>query len=402
MKIVYLIAGTFNTGGMERVLANKANWLAAYGCEVSIITTDQRGRHPFFFMDSVIRHYDLGINYDENNGQLLRKLISFPVKQWQHRRRLERLLKELRADIVICMFNNDVNFVYKLKDGSHKLLEAHFSKNKKLQYGRQGLWSVFDRWRTRKEEKVVQQYERLIVLTEEDKALWEASLNSHHSTVNSHHIIVIPNARTFEPSRRASLNAKRVLAIGRYDRQKGFDTLLYIWSKIIHNSQFIIHNAQCIIHNSNGPWTLDIVGDGPQRPELQRQVKELGLQDSVRLLSHTNNVEEVLCGASILAMTSHYEGLPMVLIEAQACGLPSVAFACQCGPRDIITDGVDGYLIEGRDEQLFADRLCTLMADEPLRHKMGVAAMKASERYTEDRIMQQWVTLFKVTRESKQ
>ena len=407
MKIIYLIAGTFNSGGMERVLANKVNWLAAYGCEVSIVTTDQRGRDPFFYIDSVIKHYDLGINYDKNNGQLLRKLISFPLKQWLHRRRLERLLKKIRADIVICMFNNDVNFVYKLKDGSHKFLEVHFSKNKKLQYGRHGLWSLFDRWRTYKEEKVVQRYERFVVLTKEDKAHWEASLRSSSARLQlkgrkntppstqfplsrlpvafyPSRILVIPNARTFTPSQHATLQQKKVVAVGRYDYQKGFDTLLYIWERV---------KSEELRAKSVG-WTLDIVGDGPQRPELQRQVEELGLQNSVRLLKPTDNIEEVLCSASVLAMTSRYEGLPMVLLEAQACGLPIVAFACQCGPRDIITDGLDGYLIENRDEAQFADHLITLMNDEPLRQRMGAAAIKASEHFGEERIMQQWASLF--------
>lgn len=68
MRIVYCIAGTYNSGGMERVLANKANYLASHGYEVFIITTDQRGKQPFFSLDERIRCYDLGINYEENNG----------------------------------------------------------------------------------------------------------------------------------------------------------------------------------------------------------------------------------------------------------------------------------------------------------------------------------------------
>lgn len=379
MKIVYLIAGTFNAGGMERVLTNKANWLVIHGYEVCVVTTDQRGRQSCFPMDSRIKTCDLGINYDADNGRLLSKLLHFPIRQWRHRHRLEKVLCKEKADVTVCMFNNDVSFVHKMKDGSHKVLEVHFSKNKKLQYGRQGLWSIMDRWRTRKEEKLVSRYERFVVLTHEDKTLWDSK--SQFSKLKSQIIKVIPNACTFKPQRHATLKEKRVVAIGRYDYQKGFDTLLNIWKRVNNNRE------------ASG-WTLDIVGDGPLRPELERLVSELGLQDSVRLMKPTNQIEKVYCGASILTMTSHYEGLPMVLLEAQACGLPIVAFACQCGPRDIITDGVDGYLIEGRDEQLFADRLCTLMADEPLRHKMGEAALKASERYTEDCIMQQWVALF--------
>lgn len=388
MKIVYLIAGTYNAGGMERVLTNKANWLVRHGYEVAVVTTDQRGRAPYFKLDERVTTRDLGINYDADNGRLLSKLFWFPVRQWRHRRRLEALLRELKPDVTVCMFNNDVSFVHKLKDGSRKVLEVHFSKNKKLQYARRGLWGLVDSWRTQREEWLVHRYDHFVVLTHEDKSLWEHG--SSPSAKRQSDITVIPNARTFVPRQRSDLSQKRVMAIGRYDYQKGFDTLLHIWGKVLQSSNL---NSQPSILNVRG-WTLDIVGDGPLRPALKQQVEALGLKDSVRLLKPTDDIQSVYRSASIMVMTSRYEGLPMVLLEAQACGLPIVAFACQCGPRDVITDGTDGFLIEGRDERLFADRLCTLMTDDALRRQMGAAAAQSSERFSEDRIMQQWQKLF--------
>lgn len=370
MKMVYLIAGTFNSGGMERVLAQKANWLSAHGHEVSIVTTDQRGRTSYFALDSKIRSYDLGINYDETNGSLLRKLAAFPIKQRRHRQRLTELLKQLHADVVVCMFNNDAPFVYKIQDGSRKILEIHFSKNKKLQYHRRGLWALADRWRTWQEERIVGKYERFVVLTKEDAALWG----------NLPNITVIPNSRTFKPTCQADLTQKRVLAIGRYDYQKGFDRLLNIWH---------------LMGERRKGWTLDIYGDGPLRPMLQQQVLELGLQDSVRLQKPSSNIQDAYLSSSIFVLSSRYEGLPMVLLEAQAYGMPIVAFACQCGPRDVITDGRDGYLIAENNDAMFAQHLATLMSNEPLRQAMGQAAVKASENFAEERIMQQWEELFK-------
>ena len=156
MRIVYCIAGTYNSGGMERVLANKANYLVSHGYEVFIITTDQRGKQPFFSLDERIRCYDLGINYEENNGKsLLNKIIHYPFKQWKHWKRLSELLRELRADIAISMFCNDVSFLWKIKDGSRKILEIHFSRYKRLQYGRKGAWKLADQWRSRMDEKTV-------------------------------------------------------------------------------------------------------------------------------------------------------------------------------------------------------------------------------------------------------
>ena len=378
MKIVYLIAGTFNAGGMERVLSNKANWLAAYGNDVSIITTDQRNRKPYFALDGRIKTYDLSINYDADNGHLLSKLFHYFIRQRQHRKRLTTLLKQLKADVVICMFNNDVSFVYKIQDGSRKILEAHFSKNKKLQYGRKGLWRLADTWRTWREERMVKRYDRFVVLTHEDKALWG----------NLHNITVIPNARTFKPDRHAELTEKRILAIGRLDYQKGFDRLIDIWARV---KRSLSPNPP---EEGRDSWRLDIVGDGPLREELQTKINQLGLQESVHILSPTSDILSLYLRSSIFVMTSRYEGLPMVLIEAQSCGLPIVAYACPCGPRDIITDGIDGYLVTDDDTETFADKLLKLMGDETLRQRMGEAAVESSERFTEERIMPQWQAVF--------
>lgn len=379
MKIVYLIAGTFNAGGMERVLTNKANWLVQHGYEVAIVTSDQRGREPYFKLDERIQTFDLGINYDGNNGMLLRKLVRYPFKQWKHRRRLSKLLCQLKSDVVVCMFNNDVSFAYKIPDGSHKVLEAHFSKNKKLLYGRSGWWALADRWRTRQEEKIVRNYDRFVVLTHEDQQMWGDLPN----------ICVIPNSGptplpipSMEGSRYLS---KQVLAIGRLDYQKGFDTLLDIWHRL---------------GKDKDGWKLDIIGDGPMRGALLQQAVCLRIQNSVRLLKPTEHIQEAYLNASIFVLTSRYEGLPMVLLEAQACGLPIVAFACPCGPRDIITDGVNGYLIENRDETQFAQRLTTLMDNPALRQKMGKAALLSSEQFSEEHVMGRWQEVFKLKIES--
>ena len=393
MKIVYLIAGTCNSGGMERVLAGKANWLVRHGHEVVIVTTDQRGRVPYFPLDPAIKTYDLGINYDENNGRsFFHKALYFPFKQWRHRQLLTVLLKELKADVVVCMFNNDVSFVCDIQDGSRKILEIHFSKQKKLQYGRRGLWRLADRWRTAREERIVRKYDRFVVLTHEDKALWGDLPN----------ICVIPNSRPTSLPNPHSLRgegeasggegsryqSKRVVAVGRLDYQKGFDRLIDIWARVKRSP------SPTPSVGGRDSWQLDIVGDGPLRDELQRRINVHSIGDSVHLLPPTSDILSLYLRSSILVMTSRYEGLPMVLIEAQSCGLPIVAYACKCGPRDVITDGIDGFLIPDGDEQIFAKKLLMLMSDETLRQRMGQAAAIASDRYSEERIMQQWDKLF--------
>lgn len=370
MKIVYNIAGTSNSGGMERVLANKANWLVEHEYEVIIVTTDQRGENPFFPLDKRIQCHDLGINYEENNGKsFFNKLIHYPFKQYKHKKRLSALLKRLKADIVISMFCNDASFLPFIQDGSRKVLEIHFSRFKRLQYGRKGLWKWADGYRSKQDVKIASRFDRFVVLTEEDKGYWGDLKN----------LCVIGNARTFVSSQPASLENKKVIAVGRYSYQKGFDRLISAWSKVCQELD---------------GWKLHLVGDGELRESLLQQINELKLSESVVLGKAEMDMLSVYQSASILAMSSHYEGLPMVLLEAQAVGLPIVSFACKCGPKDVVEDGVDGFLVEEGDVDALTNRLLMLMKDEDLRKRMGTAAFARSERYTEERIMKQWMDLF--------
>lgn len=370
MKILYNIAGTCHSGGMERVLANKANWLADNGYDVVVVTTDQRGEPPFFPLDSRIRCYDIGVNYEENNGKsFFNKLLHYPLKQRRHKKLLRNLLAKECPDITISMFCNDVSFISGLKVGGKKVLEIHFGKLKRMQYGRKGLWRLADTWRTRQDERIVRSFDRFVVLTNEDKVYWGDVPG----------MAVIPNAKTFSPQEAATLESKKVIAVGRYTHQKGFERLIEAWRLVAGKVQ---------------GWRLDIIGDGEERDMLQSLVDAYGLGETVSLVPPTGDMPSVYRNASLVAMSSRYEGLPMILVEAQAYGLPIVSFDCKCGPADVVENGVTGYLVPEGDVQELACRLQELMENDSLRKRMGNAAFKASERYDEETVMKQWCELF--------
>ena len=358
MKIIYCINGFYRPAGMERALAEKANWLVAHGYDILIVTCEQNGREPAFPLDERIRREDIAIGYEDNNGSSFAdKLIHYPAKTIRHKCAITALLKRENADVVVSMFGNEADFLSGIQDGSRKVLEVHFSRFKRLQYGRKGLWAFADRWRSRRDIRTVQRYDRFVVLTEEDKGYWGNRAN----------IRVIPNPRTFTLPEPASLQSHTVLAVGRYTHQKGFDLLLQAWNMI----------------DTKG-WTLRIAGSGEPLENLPANV--------VTGLS-TDIIEEYR-NAAFLVMSSRYEGLPMVLLEAQAAGLPIVSFACKCGPRDVITDGVDGILVPEGDIEGLANGMKRLMTDESLRHDMGAAAFRHSERFDKEKIMMQWEKLF--------
>ena len=369
MKLLYCIAGTCHSGGMERVLANKANYWARHGHEIVIVTTDQRGLPPFFPLDKRIRCFDLDINYEENNGKSIwNKLAHYPLKQYRHRKRLAEVLRRERPDVTVSMFCNDAGFITRIKDGSRKVLEIHFSKFKRLQYNRKGLWRLADLWRSRQDERTVRRFDRFVVLTEEDKAYWG----------NLPNIAVIPNANTFATDRTADLDSRRVIAIGRYTHQKGFERLIEAWS---------------LLAKDFPDWRLDIIGSGEEEGPLQTLIDKRRLNGLVSLTKPTKAIGQVYANASLLALSSRYEGLPMVLLEAQAFGLPIVAFACKCGPRDIVEEGETGFLVEEGDVEGLARQMAVVMRDEDLRKRMGAKAKRAAGRYAEEEVMRKWEAL---------
>lgn len=370
MKLIYLIAGTYRPAGMERVLALKANHFSSRGDDVLIVTTDQRGLESAFTLNPAVRTVDLGIDYELTNDKgFLSKVLAYPFKKLRHRRRLTELLKKEKADVVISMFCNDASFVPKIQDGSQKILEVHFSRFKLLQYGRKGLWALADRLRSRKLGDIASRYDHFVVLTEEDKGYWIKDFPQLESR-----ICVIPNPRTFEPEALTAEDKKKVvLSAGRYCEQKNFAHLVQAW--------------KLIPDDVRKDWTLRIAGDGPLRPSLQAMADE-----SVKLGPASDMAREY-GSASIFALSSIYEGLPMVLLEAQAAGLPVVSYECKCGPRDVITDGVDGFLVQEGNVAALAGKLALLLEDEGLRSGMADAARQSSERFASDKILNEWDNL---------
>ena len=364
MKIVYTIAGLYRPAGMERVLTEKASALAAAGHEVTIVTTEQRGRPLAFPLPDAVKTIDLAIGYENDNGKLLSKLLRHPWRQLRHRRLLGKLLWSVRPDVTISLFCNDERFLPMLRDGSKKVLEVHFSAFKRLQYGRSGLWGFIDKVRAKADLRAVRRFDRFVVLTEEDRGYWGSPKNS----------VVIPNPVPFKVSEPAALSAKRVSAAGRLCYQKGFDMLLEAWR---------------IVSPQAPDWTLSIFGDGEDREALQKQAEGL----PVKFEGNVSDPDKIYRESSILALTSRYEGLPMVLLEAQAYGIPAVSFDCKCGPSDVITSGKNGIIVKEGDVEAFAEALLKLIREPDTRTEMGKSAFADAGRWSREKIMKQWTDL---------
>ena len=216
----------------------------------------------------------------------------------------------------------------------------------------------------------ISRYDKIVVLTEEDK---------YNNWRRNDNVIVIPNPLPQNNPRRSALTEKTVVSAGRLVSQKNFKSLLNSWY---------------IVHKAHPEWNLEIWGDGALKQELQSTIGELGLDGSAQLKGYTTDLEKQLCRASIFVCSSSFEGFCMVITEAMSCGLPVVSYSCPCGPKDIISDGDNGYLVGPGDEEGLAGHICKLIEDKELRQHMGDAARHRAQDFRIESIAPKWMHLF--------
>ena len=393
MKIVYCLLGVYKTGGLERITAAKVNYFASIGYEVYLVTSSQAGRAFHYDIDPRVKHIDLDIRHDlYENYPKLKAYWESLKKGRLHRKRLERVLKEIRPDITIASGYHENKFVYKIKDGSLKVIEHHSAKywnvylyssvlnaipnpslSTKLSFYVRMLWGHL---MTLKYSWYDWHYDVLVLLTEQDRQ----GFKWHR------HTEAIPNPRPMEFDEVAKLDAPVLLAVGRLTPSKNFGELHSIWGGMARD---------------HPEWKLYIMGGGYMQEGLESQIKELGIESQVVLLGDVSDVASYYLSSSISLSTSAYEGFPLFMLESITAGLPLVSYACPCGPRDVIKDGYNGFLIDMGDRSAFASRLRALMDDVELRKKMGSNAREVAELYTPERVMERWRSLFVSLLESR-
>ena len=374
LKIVYCTPSLYLTGGVERVLTLKANYFAEhFGYDITIILTDGKGKPFAYPLSEKIHIVNLDINFDELwSCSFIRKVFVYLKKQRDYRRKLTKELMRIRPDITDTLLRREINFITKIKDGSKKIGELHVNKaNYRNFEANESNWfkELFAKFWMHNLIGHLSQLDRFVVLTDEDKASWYEIKN----------VMVIHNPLSFNVQKISSHNTKRVIAVGRYTYQKGFDLLLRAWQKV---------EKQC------PDWELAIFGDGDKTP-YEKMAVDLGL-DLRRcfLNSRTDKIREEYAKSSIYVLSSRFEGFGMVLVEAMACGLSVVSFACPCGPRDIIKNGVDGVLVDNGDVEQLTRQLILLMKDETKRQSISDAAILNVQRFQLEQIGEKWKNLF--------
>ena len=359
--IAFIIEADYNSGGMERMLTTMANRLTEW-FDITIITAFNEGRESFFTISETVKQVDLGLAQDDYPSGKLRKKA--------YRERLEAYLVAHRQDVCISLGSLEYGFLSRIKDGSKKVLWFHFALNYDLLTTHVSSISLVNRCvgRLRQARRLLcaRGYDRVVVLSEADARQWRRFVR---------HVSVIYNPVTIKPQRVVDYSVRRAMAVGRLDRQKGFDTLIAAWKKVVARYPY---------------WQLDIYGDGPQKEKLQRLIAAEGLQQSVFLRGRADYVASEYASHSLFVLSSRYEGFGLVLVEAGICGLPLVSFDCQQGPAEIITSE-NGILVRPvGDSNALATAICKLTGDAALRQNMGQHALGLASRFNLDDIAGQW------------
>ena len=375
MKIVYCFNSISYLGGIQRVLPVKANALAEIeGNEVYVIVTDNIPGTQIHPLSHKVHLIDLGINYyyrDQERSRLANMFV-YMHKRRLHRKKLKQELDRINPDIVISMGGSEKYMLATMKSNKWKRIrefhsERFYRKNLSSSLFDKISASLLNFYDFNLREK---KYDRIVVLTNEDiETNWNGWKN----------VEMIPNPVSFTCEEPSLLINKTIVALGRLDHQKNFASLI---------------NSFSLVSELHPDWTLRIYGVGSQERMLNERIQTLNLQDRIKLMGYTKDVQSALKDGSIFCLSSIEEGFALVIVEAMECGVPVVSYQCPCGPKDIVSDGVDGFLVPVNDERAMADRICLLIEDEELRHKMGAAAKETAKKYHIENITKQWMQLF--------
>lgn len=352
MNVCFLIGNINHSGGTERVTTLIANKLAIDN-QIFILSLS-RGDNPFFEQESTIINDSLFTEAISMKTHFLSAISK--IRKYLIHNKIDTLIV---VDSISCVFT--VPACYGLK--INHICWEHF--NLKVNLGSR--FRDIGRWMAAK------CCDHIVTLTERDKIFWDERFNLGHSGK----VIAIANPSPYElQDNQPSLEDKSILCVGRLTYQKGFDLLIPAWAKI----------------SSQLPgWKVTIVGSGEDEQKLRQLADELNVTHTVVFAGQQKDMKKFYSEASFFCMSSRFEGLPMVLLEAQSYGLPIVSFDCDTGPAEIVVNGT-GFLIPPSDIEDYANQLLKLINMNELGYvSMCRAAKENNRQFYLENIIRKWI-----------
>ena len=349
-------------GGVERFVCGLANAFSRQGMRVSVATAASLpSTWPYPLDEAVARSGGMptagtrlgGVGAGpESHWQIART-------QWRIGRTIARLAREARPDVLVL---NGLTTAASVLLADRALAARSICCDHNHFDARSRPW----RWLR---ERLYPQVAAVVSLTQADAARFMA-LNPR--------TLVIPNASVLSAEVSALPSEPSVLAVGRLVAQKGMDLLLAAWPRVLA----AVPAAR-----------LRIVGDGPLRAQLQAEAAAAAFAGSVEWVSHTDRMADEYRAAAVFVLPSRYEGMPLALLEAQAMGVPSVAFDCPTGPAEVLSPQT-GVLVRPGDTAALAEAVIQLLRDPARRRAMGEAALDRNRAlFSVERQVARWAEL---------
>lgn len=344
---IALVISSLGAGGAERVIAQLSRHWQAAGAQVTVIAFDCPS-------DAVYHQFDKHVGFrrlcivNSGPGSALRRIVA-----------LRTALRSVRPDVAISFLTKINVLALAAGIGTGIPVVAAERNNPERQQAHWG-WRLSLALLYRRAAAVVCQTDasvRCIPRAARDRA------------------VVIPNPIAGPPGPDRHGAPPRLVAVGRLVAQKGFDLLI---------------EAFALIAPRHPSWLLEIWGEGPDRPALQAQIDERGLQARVRLCGISPSPGGWAARADAFVLASRYEGFPNVLGEAMAAGLPVVSANCDFGPAELVTPDVSGLLVAADDVPALADGLDRLLGDRALRDRLGAAGRRAAARFALPLVAATW------------
>lgn len=379
MRILYCISGLYKKGGTERILVTKANALAKLpDFSISIAINNQECHEYSYTLSDRVRIYDLKLK------SLLPKFkipcLSFLIQFFRSLRVYKKIVSEINPDIIIVMDRGFDDLVIPFFFDSRVCIREFHTSKFVIDSRCQNISGKFIHIVSFLYEKIYfwifNKYSAVVVLTEKDR------LYSNYTTKS----YVIPNFLFHFPKQVACLDRQEVITVGRLDKNKNIQVQIRVWEKVVKKYP---------------SWKLKIFGEGVEYQNLKNLIIELGLTQNVFLCGVKSDLDSEYLNSSFSLFTSLGEGFGLVLIESMSFGVPCISFDTPCGPSDIISNGIDGFLVPLGDEENLYNRIILLIEDSLLRKKMGIEAKSKAKNFTEENILYKWVDLFLKLKKNK-
>lgn len=362
-RILWVIS-SLSAGGAERVITELANSFAHRGHSIAVLTLAAPG-NDHYQLDSRIERIALNVIWD--SVSLWQSLSS----NWRRIRMIREAILRYQPDVVVSFIEqNNVRVLSAMLGARIPIIVSERIDPRRHQVGRG--WNLARQW--------IYPFAARVVVQTEGVADWARGITNYKR------VRVVPNfVRALPRPPADGREPMDLLAVGRLDRQKGFDVLLRAFS---------------LSSLAERGVRLTILGEGAQQPALEVLADELGIAQVVELPGVVKDPEAWMARATVYVLPSRYEGFPNALLEAMAMGCPVIAADCDSGPREIIRHGENGLLVPVEDVDALAAGLQKLFDDAALRVRLGTEAVKVREYYSKTAILAQWEQLINEVIES--